>query len=192
VELELIERERVAGRLGRVAEELAHEGGGVDLHLCGDLVAKEGLEEKVEFSGFTEPFDTCIPKADALFFGLGDERDVGVGGERDADAGSVEGSAELCFGMNVDDDAVLDEGDVWGFRVDVTGRSRSAADIVTALRPIEELSTQSAFEGLGRDSDFNCTSRMSSGREKCNAEKQAKGEPVHDAFRIRQIRFVCG
>jgi hypothetical protein len=121
-------------------------------------VAEEGLEEKIELFGFAEPFDTCIPKADALFFSLRNKRDIGVGGEGDADARAMEGSTELCFGMDVDDDTVIDEGDVGGFGVDVTGRRRSAANVIAALRPVEELSAQSAFKGLGGHPDFNCAS----------------------------------
>ena len=52
---------------------------------CG---SKTGQEE-VQLFGLAESLDRGIAKADALFFGLGDQRDIGVGGEGDADAGPV-------------------------------------------------------------------------------------------------------
>jgi hypothetical protein len=47
--------------------------------------------------------------------------------------------------VNVDDDAVLHEGDVGRFCVDVAGRGCVSPDVVTALWAIEELSAKCAL-----------------------------------------------
>lgn len=145
MQLQRVEREGVACGFGRASEELTHQDGCVDLHLCRDFVAEEGREYEVQLAGFAEAFDSRVAKSDALLFGFGDERDVGVGGERDAEAGAVNGGSELRFRVNMDDDAILYEGDVGRFCVNVAGRGGVSADVVAALWAVEELSAECAL-----------------------------------------------
>ena len=53
-----VERKGVACGFGRAAEELTHQDGCVDFHLCGDLAAQEGREDEVQLPGFTEALDS--------------------------------------------------------------------------------------------------------------------------------------
>ncbi len=61
-------------------------------------------EHEVQLLRLAEPLDARIAEADALLFGLGNQRNVGLGGEGDADARSVNGGAELRFGVYMNDD----------------------------------------------------------------------------------------
>ncbi len=176
MQLQRVERERVAGGFGRAAEKLTHQDGCVDLHLRGDLVAQEGREDEVQLSGLAEPFDPRIAKSDALFLGFWDERDVGVGGERDAEADSANRGAELRLGVNANDDAVLHESDVGRLGIDVAGRGGVATDVVAALRAIEELGAQRALEGLGGDLDLDRGGRAGLQRTEAPGEAAGRAE----------------
>jgi hypothetical protein len=177
VELEVVEGQGVAGLLGGVGQELAHEVGGVDLHLLGELVTEEGDEQEVELAGVAESLDAGVAEADGFFLGLGDEGDVGVGVEGDADAGAVNGGAEPGAGVDVDDDAVLLEGDVRVVGVDEAGGVDVAAHVVTAFRRVEELGAEGALEGLGRDFDFDGGGGSGGGKERgeyCEAHPEMR------------------
>ena len=51
----------------------------------------------------------------------GIREDVGVRSERNPDADPMDGSPQLCFGMDADDDALLHKGYMRRFGVDITG-----------------------------------------------------------------------
>ena len=140
MELEVIEGQGVAGLLGGVSQEFAHEVGGVDLHLLGELAAEERDEQEVELAGVAEALDAGVAEADGFLLGLGDEGDVGVGVEGDADAGAVYDGAELGSGVDVDDDTILLEGNVGVVGVDEAGGVSVAAHVVAAFGGVEELS----------------------------------------------------
>ena len=63
--------------------------------------------------------------------------------------------AEPGAGVDVDDDAVVFEGDLRRLSVDVAGGVRVAAHVVAAFGAVEQLRAQRAFERLGRDLYFD-------------------------------------
>jgi hypothetical protein len=81
--------------------------------------------------------------------------------------------------MDVDHDAVLVEGDPRRIGIDIAGRVRIAAEIVTPLGAIEELSFEGAFERLGGDTDFN-----GAGRENGSKQKRTDQQGSEHGFRI--------
>ena len=165
VDLEVSERDGVAGGLGGFGEELAHEVGGVDLHLLGELAGEEGDEEEVELGGVGEVVDAGVAEADGLALGVGEDGDVDVAGEGDSDAVAVDAGSELGAGVDADDDAVVVEGDVGLFGVDVAGGVGVAAEVVAAVGGVEELGAEGALEGLGGDSDFGGAGLRGDGSE---------------------------
>ena len=174
----------VAGGVGGVGEELADEVGGVDGHAGGELAGEEGFEEEVELAGVGEALDAGVAEAYGFALGLGDEGDVGLGVEGDADAGAVDGSAELGASVDMDEDAVVAEGDLGVVGVNEAGGGGGAADVVTSVGGVEELGAEGSFEGLGGDADFG---GLGGG---CGEEQEAEkghGElrEVH-GLRIRQ------
>jgi len=184
VQLQRVEREGVASGFGRATEELTHQDSCVNLHLCGYLVAEERREDEVELTGFAEALDSCVAKTDALLFGFGDERDVGVGGERDAEAGAADGGTELRFRVNVDDDAILDEGDVGRLGVDVAGRGGVSADVVTALWAVEELGAKCALQCLRGDFDLDGRGRAGCREQKSQGKQQVELGSAHVVLKI--------
>jgi len=147
-------------------------------------VAEEGREDEVQLAGFAEAFDSRIAKSDAFFFSFGDERDVGVGGERDAEAGAADGGSELRFRVNVDDDAILDEGDVGRLGVDVAGRGGVSADVVTALWAVEELGAKCALQCLRGDFDLDCRGRAGCREQKSQGKQQVELGSAHVVLKI--------
>jgi pectinesterase len=135
-------------------EELADEVGGVDLHLLGEFAAQERDEEEVELFGFGEVLDAGVAEANAFALGVGDDGDVGLGVEADAEAGAVEGFAEPGVGFDVDDDAVGGEADLGVFGVDEAGGVGVAADVVAVVGAGEELFQEGALKGFGGDFDL--------------------------------------
>ena len=93
----------------------------------------------------------------------------------------VDGGTELRLGVDANDDAVLHEGDVRRFGVDVAGRRGITTDVIASLGPVEELGPEGAFERLGRDPDLDRGGWARGRQQKRNEEQQTKGEPVHDA-----------
>jgi hypothetical protein len=155
VEFEGAEGEGVAGGGGGVDKKFAHEVGGVDLHLGGELAGEEGDEKEVELAVTGEALDAGVAEADGFAFGLRDEGDVGVGGQSDSDAGSADGGSELGAGVDVDDDAVVLEGNVRVVGVDQAGGVGVAAHVVAAVGCVEELGAEGALKGQGGDFDLD-------------------------------------
>jgi hypothetical protein len=178
VEFEGGEGEGVAGGGGGVDEEFAHEVGGVHLHLGGEFAGEEGDEQEVEFAVVGEALDAGVAEADGFALGLRDEGDVGIGGHGDSDTRSVDGGPELGAGVDVDDDAVVLEGDVGVVGVDVAGRMGVAAHVVAAIGSVEELCAEGALEGLGGDLDLDGASGCG-GQEEGTRQKVEQGRGLH-------------
>jgi hypothetical protein len=83
--------------------------------------------------------------------------------------------------VDVDDDAILIEGDARLLRVDVAGGFRVSAQIVAAIGTIEELRLEGALKRLGRDVDLCGVRGDDEDREQKSAEGQ--GSPAL-GFRI--------
>src|SRR5206468_12049451 len=98
-----------------------------------------------------ELLDAGVVKAHGLAFGFGDEGDVGLGGERDAEAGAADSLAQTGAGVDVDDDAVVFEGDGGVFGEDEAGGGGVALDVVAGVWAGEELGAEGALEGGGGD-----------------------------------------
>src|ERR1700723_660021 len=172
-------RKRVARGFGRAAEQLPHQQSSVHLHLRGQFVAEEWFEQEVQLLRLAEPLDSRIAKADALFLGFGDQRDIGLGGKRHADAGPMNCCAELCPRMDMDDNTVLHEGHMRRIGIDVAGRRGVAADIVAPLWAIEELRPQGTFKSLRRYLYFNRRGGASCEEQKRKKDEQTKRESAH-------------
>ena len=181
VELEAGEGEGVAGGLAGGEEELAHEVGGVELHLGGHLAAEERDEEEVELAGVGEFFDAGVAEADGLAFGDGDEGDLGDGGEGDAEAGAVEAGAEFGTGVDADDEAVVAEGELGVIGVDEAGGVGVAAEIEAGFGGGEDLGDEGALEGGGGDADFD---GVSGERQKGKGEEESAGRAEGHGRRI--------
>jgi hypothetical protein len=118
-------------------------------------VAEEGDEEEVELLRLGEVLDAGVAEADGFALGFGEDGDVGFRREGEAEAGGLHAGAELGVGVDVDDDAVLDEADFGLVGVDEAGGVGVAAEVVAAVGAVEELLGESALEGVGGDADLD-------------------------------------
>ena len=155
VDLQVVEREVVAGGLGGFGEKLADEVGGIDLHLLGELAAEEGNEEEVELLVVAEVLDAGVAEADGLALRVGDDRDVRLGIEADAEAGTTHFGTQFGVGFDVNQDAFVLKADLRVLRVSITATVTSAAEVVAAIGRAEELLVERALERLRGDADLN-------------------------------------
>jgi hypothetical protein len=141
-------------------------------------VGEEGNEEEVQLARVRQVIDAGIAEADGLALGIGEDGDIDVAGEGDADTGSDDGGAEPGAGVEADDDTVVVEGDVGLFGVDVTGGVSVATKIIASIRAVKELRLEGAFERLGRDADLRCMGRGS--HKEDSVEKQRTSHETKD------------
>jgi hypothetical protein len=122
-------------------------------------VLEKGDEQEVELARVREVIDARITKANRLAFRIGEDGNVHVASNRDAHAVSVNSCPEFSSRVDMDDDAILVEGNAWIFGIDEAGGFRVAAKIIATVGAIEELSLEGALHGLGGDSDLSGVGR---------------------------------
>ena len=83
-------------------------------------MAEEGGEEEVELLLGGDAVEARVAEADGFSFSVGRKRDLGGNGEREAEAGTVDGRSESGVSFDADDDAVLVEGE---FRIFGIGKA---------------------------------------------------------------------
>lgn len=155
VDMKLVELHIVPCAFGGAGKELAEQVGDVDRHLLWQLAAEEGDEEEVEFLRLAQIFDTGVAKADVFVLRVGQDGDVRLGRQAEAEACAVETRPELGMRVDVHDDAVLDEGDLGLVDIGVAGGVLVSANVIAALRSGEKLGGESVFEGLGGDFELD-------------------------------------
>lgn len=70
-------------------------------------------------------------------------------------ASAAETLAKTRMGFDADNDAVLGEGDVGGFRVDRAGRMRITFQIIPAVGRAKELCLEGSLEGVAAHFQFD-------------------------------------
>src|SRR6266550_7545511 len=94
--------------------------------------------------------------------------------------------------MNTDDDAVLHKGYVRRFGVDVAGRVGVAPEVIAALRTIEELCLERAFQSLSRYLYFDRGGGTNGREQKSKGKKQTEERSGHGCSKHKGSRsFVC-
>jgi hypothetical protein len=115
--------------------------------------------------------DAGIAEADGLALSVRKNRDIDITGKRNSDAGAVDSGSEFRAGVDVDDNAVLHEGDARRIGVDEAGGAAIATKIVTPIGSIEELGFEGALQRLGGDADLGCMCSRSQ-------EKDTENQPT--------------